>query len=54
MEKDLSSPISSSRDSSVIPRSSARGLRLNIAAIGMEYRWLLLALVTAKASRTMV
>ena len=50
MEKDLSTPISSSRDSSVAPCNSSRSLRLGIAGIGMEDQWLLLALVTAKAT----
>jgi len=36
LEKDLSTPSSSSRLSSVAPRNSSRSLRLGIAVIGME------------------
>ena len=54
LEKDLSTPISSSRDSSVAPRNSARSLRLGIAVVGVEDQGRLLALATAKATGAVV
>ena len=49
LEKDRSTPSSSSLDSSVAARNSSRSLRLGIAVVGMQDQWLLVALTAAKA-----
>jgi len=49
LEKDRSTPSSSSLDSSVAPRNSSRSLRLGDAVVGEEDQRRLSALVGAKA-----
>ena len=49
-EKDLSTPISSLRDSNVAPRNSSRSLRLGIAVVGVQDQGWLVALAAAKGA----